>query len=99
MLKNSVSYTETKVKKILNCTDEDLVPQAFVLFLGSFDTTALLMQVTSFELARNPEVQQNLVAEVDKMLEKLNGKTISSDQLNQMKFLEMVVNETLRNWP
>jgi cytochrome P450 family 9 len=94
-----LSYTETKVKKITNWSDEDLVAQALVLFLGGFDTTATLMQTVSFELAMNKEIQQTLIDEVDEMLNELKGKTISYDQLNSMKFLEMVVNETLRKWP
>lgn len=94
-----LSYTEKKVKKIANLSDKDLVAQALVMFLGGFETTATLMQVVSYELARNQDVQATLLKEVDAMVETLNGKTISYDQLNQMKFLEMVVNETLRKWP
>lgn len=94
-----LSYTEAKVKKLAEWSDEDLVAQALVLFLGGFETTATLMQVISYELTQNPDVQQTLIDEVDAVLEALGGKTISYDQLNQMKFLEMVVNETLRKWP
>jgi cytochrome P450 family 9 len=95
----SVSDSQSKAKKITNWTDEDLAAQALVLFLGGFETTATLMQVMSYELARNPEIQEILINEVDEMLEKLNGKIISYDQINEMKFLEMVVNETLRKRP
>ena len=94
-----LSDTEAKVKKITNWSDEDLVAQAMALFLGGFETTATLMQVISFELSRNPEVQQTLIDEVDEILETLQEKTISYDQLNGLKYLEMVVNETLRKWP
>jgi cytochrome P450 family 9 len=93
------SYTETKVKKIHTFTDEDLTAQAFFFLLGGNDTTTLLMQATCFELAMNPEMQQTLIEEVDEMLIKLNGETISYDQLNSMKFLEMIINESLRKWP
>lgn len=94
-----LSYTEAKIKKIGNWTDEDLVAQALVFFLGGFETTATLMQVASYELCRNLDVQQKLIEEVDEMVEKLNGQTISYEQLNQMKYLEMVIHETLRMWP
>lgn len=57
------------------------------------------MQAVSFELINNPEVQQTLIEEIDEKLEELKGKKITYDQLNSMKFLEMVVNETLRKWP
>ena len=94
-----LSYTESKIKKISNWTDEDLVAQALVFFLGGFETTATLMQAASFELSRNPEVQQTLIDEVDEMIEKLDGKSISYEQLHEMMFLDMVVQETLRKWP
>lgn len=94
-----ISNGDSKVKKNFNWTDEDLVAQALVIFLGGFETTATLMQAMSFELSRNQEIQATLASEVDEMLETLDGKTISYDQLNQMKFLDMVVSECLRKWP
>lgn len=83
-------------KKILS--DDEMIAQVLVLFLGGFDTTTALMQGISFELAKNPKVQQNLIDEVDEILNELNGKKISYEQLNNMKYLEMVVNEGLRMW-
>lgn len=94
-----LSYTETKIKAATKWTDHDLVAQALAFFLGGFETTALLMQVVSWELSRNPEIQKTLIDEVDEMLEHLNGKPISYDQLNHMIFLEMVIQETMRKWP
>lgn len=57
------------------------------------------MQAISFELAVNAEVQQTLVDEIDEVLKTLNGKKVSYDQLNGMKFMEMIVSEALRKWP
>lgn len=48
---------------------------------------------------KNPEVQQKLIDEVDDVLAKLNGKWIPYEKLNQMKYLDMVLNEALRKWP
>lgn len=88
-----------KTQKISQWTDDDLVAQALVFFLGGFETTTILMQACFWELARNLHVQQTLIDEIDDMLESLNGKEISYEQLNQMKYLEMIINETLRKWP
>lgn len=93
------SYVQTKINKISKWTDEELVAQALILFLGGFETTAALLQACCWELVMNQDVQQTLIEEVDEMLESLDGKEISYDELNQMKYLEMVVNETLRKWP
>jgi cytochrome P450 family 9 len=70
-----------------------------VSFAGGFESTTILMQSISYELAKNPDILQTLIDEVDEMLSKLNGKAISYDQLNSMRFLDIVVNETLRKWP
>lgn len=90
---------DMKNKPNFQWTDEDLVAQALVFFLGGFETTATLMQSFFWELAQNAEVQQKLINEVDEMIEVLDDKPISYEQLNQMKYLDMVINETLRKWP
>lgn len=94
---NEVNDEESEAS--LQWTDEDLVAQALVFFLGGFETTATFMQSFFWELARNPSVQLKLIHEIDEMLEILNEKSISYEQLNQMKYLDMVINETLRKWP
>lgn len=91
--------TNLKNLEAFDWTDEDLVAQALVFFLGGFESTATLIQSIFWELAMNPEVQETLIEEVDEILEMLNGKQISYEQLNEMEYLEMVVNETLRKWP
>lgn len=80
-------------------TDDDYVAQGVTLFLGGFGTTTNLMDGLFFELVKNPEIQKNLMDEVDEMMASLNGEHITYDQLNQMKYLDMVVNEGLRMWP
>lgn len=57
------------------------------------------MQALSWELAFNVDVQETLANEINTMVENLNGRKISNDELNGMKYLEMVVNEALRKWP
>lgn len=93
------SFVSTKTKKTFDWSDEVLVAQALVFFLGGFDTTSTFMQSYFWELSQNPEVQQTLIDEVDDMLENLEGKPITYELLNQMKYLDMVINETLRKWP
>lgn len=96
---NNESFLVPKAQKLTLWTDDDLTAQALVFFLGGFETTAVMMQGCFWELAMNQEIQQTLIDEVDEMLESLAGKLISYEQLNKMKYLEMVINETLRKWP
>lgn len=87
-------------KKFTSWDDDELVAaQVFIFFAGGFDTISALMETMSWELAMNPEIQEKLIEEVDEALKTLDGQTISYEALNNMKFLEMVVNETLRKWP
>lgn len=114
-----LSYVKSEVKTILKWTDDDLVAQTVVLFLGGecwafdfslqsiyiqflrkgFETTAILMQALSWELAFNHDVQNKLTDEIDGMMEMLSGRKISYEELNSMKYLDMVVSEALRKWP
>lgn len=97
--KKSESYSGLKGQKINKWTENEIIGQAVALFLGGFETTALTMQVCCFELAWHPEIQQILIDEVEEMKTNLDGKEITYEQLNSMKFLEMVISEVLRKWP
>lgn len=55
--------------------------------------------MTAYELARNRDVQQELIDEVDAVLSTLNGKPISYEALHKMKFLDQVISESLRFHP
>lgn len=86
--------------KFTNWDDEILIAsQVFAFFFGGFESTSKLMEILSWELAMNKEIQNELCKEVDKVRESLNGKTITYEELNKMKFLDMVVHEGLRKWP
>lgn len=92
---------EYKVERqFTNWNDDELIAaQIFVFFAGGFETTSSLMQMCSWELAMNQDIQTELMREVDEVLKTLEGKTITYEALNNMKLLDMVVNETLRKWP
>ncbi|KAJ3645290.1 hypothetical protein Zmor_022956 [Zophobas morio] len=79
-------------------TDEDIISQALLFFFAGFETVSLLMCFMSYELAVNPDVQKRLIEEVDETLEACKGK-LTYEALLGMKYLDMVVCETLRKWP
>ncbi|EEZ99187.1 cytochrome P450 9e2 [Tribolium castaneum] len=78
-------------------TDEDITAQALVFFLGGFDTTSSLMCFAGYELAINPHIQKRLKDEVLATDRECNGQ-ITYEKLLNMKYLDMVVSETLRKW-
>ena len=86
-------------KKVTAWSEELIIAQVFLFFAGGFETTSSLMQMCCWELAMNQDVQKQLVEEIDELNLSLNGKTVSYEALNKMKYLDMVVQEALRKWP
>ncbi|NP_001166017.1 cytochrome P450 9e2-like [Nasonia vitripennis] len=82
----------------VNVTMDDILGNAFIFFLAGFDTSSSLMAFMALELAANPDIQEKLQQEVDLQLEKNDGK-LTYEALSDMKYLDMVVSETLRKYP
>lgn len=78
--------------------DDDLVAQCFVFFVAGFETTATVLTFTSYELARNLDIQQKLYEEIVETNEQLDGKRINYETLQKMKYLDQVICESLRLW-
>ncbi|KAK4874003.1 hypothetical protein RN001_013363 [Aquatica leii] len=84
--------------KKFELSEEDIAAQAIVFIFGGFDSSAALLSFTAYELAMNPYIQKKLQTEIDVTLSECNGK-VTYEALNKMKYLDMVVSETLRKWP
>lgn len=57
------------------------------------------MTFMAYELVKNPEIQRKLQQEIDEVNENLNGKSITYEVLQKMKYMDQVVSETFRLWP
>ncbi|KAF5303368.1 hypothetical protein FQR65_LT08281 [Abscondita terminalis] len=79
-------------------SDEDIASQTLIFFFGSYDTVSLALSNTIYELVANIDAQDKLIREVDSTLEKCNGK-ITYQSLFGMKYLDMVISESLRLHP
>ncbi|XP_017770221.1 PREDICTED: cytochrome P450 9e2-like isoform X3 [Nicrophorus vespilloides] len=77
---------------------EDITAQALVFFFAGFDSVSTLMSFLAYELALNPEVQDKLRDEIDETLISCKGN-LRYEDLQSMKYLDMVIAETLRKWP
>lgn len=82
----------------IGMSDEDMAAQVFIFFFGGFDTVSTLMSFMCYELATNPDVQKKLIEEIDETFKENDGK-LTYDVLNKMKYMDMVVTETLRKNP
>ncbi|EZA57484.1 Cytochrome P450 9e2 [Ooceraea biroi] len=79
-------------------TIDDMMSQAFIFFLGGFDSTSAAMCFAAHEIAINSDVQEKLQNEIDNVLEETSGQA-PYDAINNMEYLDAVVNETLRMYP
>ena len=77
---------------------DDIIAQAFLFFFAGFDTTSTLMCFLAHELAVNPEIQEKLRTEVDSLM-KEEGSEVSYEAISKMKYMNMVISETLRKYP
>ncbi|CAH0564730.1 unnamed protein product [Brassicogethes aeneus] len=87
---------KAKVQKHL--TDEDITAQALIFFFAGFDTVAGIMCFMAYELGVSQEIQDRLREEIEDTMRESNGK-LTYENLLKMKYMDMVVAETLRKWP
>ncbi|KAF5286957.1 hypothetical protein FQR65_LT12416 [Abscondita terminalis] len=78
-------------------TVEEMAANTFVFFLAGFETSSTTMSFSLFELARNPKIQETVRDEIDSVLKKHGNFTYEA--LGEMKYLNQVVDETLRMYP
>ncbi|XP_035693885.1 cytochrome P450 3A8-like [Branchiostoma floridae] len=75
----------------------EIKDNAMLFWLAGYETTADTLSLTAYNLALHQEAQNKVIEEVDAIVEK-RGK-LDHDAVNEMPFLEMCVNETLRIFP
>lgn len=75
---------------------DTLVAQSAIFFIAGLESSSVTMSFALYEVARNPDIQRRVRAEIHKCL-KANGLTYES--INDMKYLTQVINETLRFYP
>ncbi|XP_024943018.1 uncharacterized protein LOC107269765 [Cephus cinctus] len=71
--------------------------QAYIFFLAGFETSSSTATHCLYELVCNPDIQDKLREEIQTVLRKHGGLTY--DGINEMKYLDKVVSETLRKYP
>lgn len=82
----------------LQTSYDDMTAQAFLFFLAGADSVSIFICFLAHELAVNKEVQEKLREEVDQVLQQTNGQP-TYDVIMNMKYLDAVINETLRLYP
>jgi cytochrome P450 len=77
-------------------TEAELVGQASILFIASFETTTSALTWSLFLLAQHPAVMHQLMDEIESVL---GDAPPRPDQLPQLPFLQWVIKESMRILP
>jgi cytochrome P450 family 6 len=76
-----------------------LAAQAFVFYLGGFETSSSTMTFCLYELSLHQDIQDRLRQEIDVVLQKHDGK-VTYEGILEMEYLDKVVSgkaEFLKN--
>lgn len=77
---------------------EQCAAQVFIFYIAGFETTSSTMSYFMYELAQHPDMMTKLQTEIDSTLKKHDGQ-LTYESIQEMKFLECCINETLRKYP
>lgn len=80
-------------------SDDELVAQCFVLFFITLDSVSNVLAFMSYELACDQGVQQKLHQEIRTVNDSLDNSQLTIGAISKLKYLDQVINETLRRWP
>lgn len=79
-----------------NCNGEkmltvnEIAAQTFLFFAAGFETSSTTLAFFMYEMAKNPKVQQQLHADIDRIISKHNGD-VTFESVSEMKYLEWCV--------
>ncbi|XP_072758463.1 cytochrome P450 9e2-like [Anoplolepis gracilipes] len=77
---------------------DEMTAHAFVFLFAGFDSISSAMCFLAHEIGINFDVQNKIRAEINEILTQTNDKP-TYEAINQMKYLDAVINETLRLYP
>lgn len=89
---------EARAAKEIELNENIIAAQAFVFFAAGYETSSNTIAFCLHELALNAEIQERTRREIVDAVEQWDGK-LTYDALQDMKYLDMVIQETLRKYP
>ncbi|KAH8238684.1 hypothetical protein KR038_000926, partial [Drosophila bunnanda] len=97
-MKNQKEITLENGDVVKGLTMDEVLAQAFVFFIAGFETSSSTMGYALYELANHPDIQDKVRAEVEEVLEK-HGQQLTYESTKDLKYLNMVIDETSRLYP
>ncbi|GJQ73208.1 Cyp6a9 [Trypoxylus dichotomus] len=79
-------------------TMNELIAQASLFFIAGFDTSSVTLSFTLFNLASHLDIQEKVRNEVKDVLKMHKGE-VTYEALQDMKYTEQVIDETMRMYP
>uniref|UniRef100_A0AAT9UTF6 Cytochrome P450 6PZ15 n=1 Tax=Maconellicoccus hirsutus TaxID=177089 RepID=A0AAT9UTF6_MACHI len=89
---------ENHVKSNIAMTFELMTAQCFVFFIAGFETSSSTLSYMLLELSQHQDIQQKVRQEIITVLQKHDNQ-LSYDMLKELKYLDLVIAETLRKYP
>lgn len=75
----------------------DLAAQCFMFFLAGFETSSTALSYALYELAINQDIQDRTRVEIEKVLEKHDGK-VTYEAVMDMEYCGQVIMESMRKY-
>ncbi|EDS45863.1 cytochrome P450 4c21 [Culex quinquefasciatus] len=85
-------------EKAVNFTDQEIMAHLLTMMIAGSDTSTFVMSTVCLFLAMHPEVQDKVVAEMNAVFSS-DSIEICQDTLQQLRYTEQVIKETLRLAP
>jgi len=95
--KTQERYGLAKAKIEKRLSDQEIISMCSVLMLAGVDTTATAMSCLCYNLAVHPDAQRYLHAEIDDFIH--SEADIHMDNVNNMKYLDWCIKESMRVLP
>ncbi|XP_075168008.1 putative cytochrome P450 4d14 [Haematobia irritans] len=80
-------------------SNEDIREEVDTFMFEGHDTTTSGISYTCYLLARHPEVQRKVLQEIQEVLGDDMGKPMTMQHLQELKYLDCVIKESLRLYP
>jgi len=90
-------YVEAKDKNGRTFSDKELIDEIVTLIIAGYETSAGTLNWVWYLISQHPSVETLLLSESKKIIPKIDS--INFESINQMKYTQRVIEETLRLYP